>query len=73
MKAETVKMNPRPSLRAAIDNKCRECIYDPTPGNGTWRQQVTACTAVDCSLYPVRPLSKGAEVLCFRQPAGAGN
>lgn len=46
------------SLRAAINGKCRECIYDPTPGLGNWRQQITACQIASCSLHPYRPLSK---------------
>lgn len=46
------------SLRKAIDSMCKSCIYDSSPGNGNWRQQVTACTAPKCPLYPVRPISK---------------
>ena len=46
------------SLRKALNNKCRECIYDPKGCAGTWRQQVEACTAPSCPLYPVRPISK---------------
>ena len=46
------------SLRKAINDKCRECIYDPIGGDGNWRQQVMACTAPKCPLYPVRPISK---------------
>jgi len=49
------------SLRAAINAKCKECIYDPIAGKGTWRQQVEACTAPTCPLYSVRPTSKGAK------------
>lgn len=45
------------SLRAAINAKCKDCIYDPLSGLGNWRQQVTACTIKTCSLWPVRPLS----------------
>jgi hypothetical protein len=45
------------SLRRAINEKCRECIYDPLSGGGTWRQQVEACTSRNCPLYPVRPKS----------------
>lgn len=45
------------SLRKAINEKCRDCIYDPLSGLGNWRQQVTACTIKTCSLWPVRPLS----------------
>ena len=49
---------PRPSLRAAIDRKCKDCTYDPmAPGN--WRQQVQACTVTTCPLHPVRPQSRG--------------
>lgn len=44
------------SLRRAINEKCRECIYDPVAGRGTWRQQVGACTSTKCPLYPVRPM-----------------
>ena len=43
------------SLRAAINAKCRDCIYDPASGLGTWRAQVARCTAVDCPIWPVRP------------------
>ena len=46
------------SMRKAINEKCRDCIYDKcAPGN--WRQQVEACAIVACSLYPYRPKSKG--------------
>lgn len=49
--------NPeRLSLRKAIDLKCKECIYDPIGGTGTWRQQVGACSSPKCPLFPVRPL-----------------
>lgn len=44
-------------MRKAIDEKCKDCIYDQkAPGN--WRQQVTACTIKSCSLWPFRPLSR---------------
>jgi len=45
------------SLRKAINDKCRECIFDPNGGGGNWRQQVEACTSPSCPLYPVRPVS----------------
>lgn len=55
------------SLRAAINGKCKECIYDScAPGN--WRQQVTGCTIKSCSLYPYRPLSKP-----HYKPVSSGN
>lgn len=45
------------SLRKAINDKCRDCIYDPQSGLGNWRQQVTLCTIKACPLWMVRPLS----------------
>lgn len=45
------------SLRKAINEKCKDCVYDPTEKGG-WRQQVKQCTCTDCPLYLVRP---GAE------------
>lgn len=46
----------RPSLRDAIDAKCKDCIYDSN-ADGTWRDQVEACTSGNCPLYDVRPKS----------------
>jgi hypothetical protein len=43
------------SLRKAINNKCRECLYDPKGGNGTWLNQVADCTSFSCALHSVRP------------------
>jgi hypothetical protein len=46
-----------PSMRRAINEKCKDCIFDPAePGN--WRQQVTGCTSEDCALFPLRPMSE---------------
>lgn len=47
------------SLRSAINSKCRECIYCPLTGNGSWRLQVENCTSISCPLYTVRPKSTG--------------
>ena len=46
------------SMRKAINEKCKDCIYDPESGLGTWRQQISDCTMPDCALYPYRPLSE---------------
>lgn len=46
----------KPSKRAAINAKCKDCIYDPM-GGGSWREQVEACTSPDCPLYELRPKS----------------
>jgi len=42
-------------LRKAVDNHCRDCIYDEQE-IGTWRAQVELCTAIDCDLFLFRPL-----------------
>lgn len=48
------------SMRKAINDKCRDCIYDAcAPGN--WRQQVQACTISTCSLWVYRPKSSAGE------------
>ena len=49
-----MKIEKRPSLRKCINDNCKTCIYDPHTA-GTWRQQVTLCSVIYCSLYPVRP------------------
>lgn len=46
-----------PSLRKAINEKCKDCIYDKC-SVGNWRVQVTLCTVVVCPLYEVRPKTK---------------
>jgi len=44
------------SLRRAINQMCKGCIYDSgAPGN--WRQQVSACTSPKSPLFPHRPVS----------------
>jgi hypothetical protein len=50
------------SLRQAINDKCKDCIYDPESGLGTWRQQVDACGAISCPLHPVRPRSSSPKL-----------
>jgi hypothetical protein len=42
------------SLRRMINEKCKDCIYDPA-SSGTWRQQVALCSVKSCTLYDVRP------------------
>jgi hypothetical protein len=41
----------RPSLRQAIDNMCRGCIYDRGHG-GTWREQVAECSSSNARFTP---------------------
>jgi len=47
------------SLRKAINDHCKDCIYDNLAA-GTWLQQVTICSSNDCPLFDVRPQSKSA-------------
>jgi len=49
-------MSAKVSLRKAINDKCKECIYDPED-RGNWRQQVQGCTSPKCPLFAVRPIS----------------
>lgn len=50
---------PRISMRKAVNEHCRSCIYDPLDkGGGTWRMQVENCTVTKCALYEIRPKSK---------------
>lgn len=44
----------------AIVAKCRDCIYD-NEVPGTWRAQVEACPATDCSIYPYRPATNATK------------
>ena len=51
----------RLSLRSAINAMCKSCIYDPWGGNGTWREQVQACSSANCPLHAVRPMTVTGE------------
>lgn len=42
------------SLRNAINEMCKECLFDPLEP-GSWTAQVGGCTAKRCPLYKVRP------------------
>lgn len=46
------------SRKKAIENFCKQCIYDPEGANGTWRQQTQVCTAKSCPLFDFRPKSE---------------
>ena len=56
---EASALSPKKSLRGAINQTCRDCIWDEhAKGAGNWRQQVEKCTVSKCGLYSVRPVSK---------------
>jgi hypothetical protein len=46
-----------PSLRSAIDAKCREC-GGADGGARFWRVHVSVCPVTECPLWPVRPLAR---------------
>lgn len=49
----------RRSMRAAINQHCKDCTYDAAfRGGGTWREQVSACGITKCALWELRPISK---------------
>ena len=50
-------MNAPRTRGAAITAKCKDCIHDPAAA-GTWREQVSVCTATDCPLWGFRPLNR---------------
>lgn len=53
--------NKRKATRgSAINAFCKMCIYDKG-AEGTWRQQVEACTAKTCPLFQFRPLPAPAK------------
>lgn len=49
------------SLRKLINEKCKDCSYDPLD-KGTWKAQVEDCRVTKCPLYPVRPVSRKKEI-----------
>lgn len=50
-------INPRRSLRNAVDAKCKDCVYDKAE-RGTWREQVAGCGVPSCPLHAVRPVPR---------------
>ena len=44
------------SKQQAINEKCKDCIYDPLAG-GTWLAQTENCPATDCPLWEFRPIT----------------
>lgn len=50
----------RPSMRTAIDAKCKDCIHDPYQ-RGNWREQIAACESSNCALHDVRPVPRACQ------------
>lgn len=59
----------RPSLRDAVNRKCKECIHDPYGGTGQWRESVDACSSSNCPLHSVRPRSTSQRLVKPVSPA----
>ena len=58
----------RLTRQGAIGAFCKSCIADDASG-GTWREQVGACPAIDCALWPYRPISTNSpDWLAARDP-----
>ena len=57
----------RKHYRQAVAAKCVDCFFDPLAG-GTKYQQVAACSAFSCPLWPVRPLSGMSDTLYVTWP-----
>jgi hypothetical protein len=49
-------MKKTTSPQKAINLNCRSCAFDEHD-KGNWRQQVEACTIIQCSLHEHRPLT----------------
>ena len=56
------KESSRPGYKGAVTAFCCHCIFDPYQ-QGTWLQQIEACTSWDCPLFPVRPKRKATRRL----------
>ncbi|MBE0438072.1 MAG: hypothetical protein IBX56_20015 [Methylomicrobium sp.] len=54
------------SFPKAIRAKCEDCIYDPLAG-GTCLQQIEKCTAKDCALHSLRPLTSATKKRLFEE------
>ena len=44
------------SLKKHIEQKCKDCSYDPQQA-GSWRLQVQDCRVTSCALWEVRPIT----------------
>jgi hypothetical protein len=44
------------SRTKALNEKCKQCIYDPAC-SGTWREQVENCTTTSCPIWQHRPMT----------------
>lgn len=47
--------------QSAIDAKCKDCLYDPGCGKGTWKEQIAQCMSTTCPLWPYRPAPRGGQ------------
>lgn len=55
------KESSKPGYKGPVTAFCCHCIFDPYQ-QGTWLQQIAACTSTDCPLFSVRPRPSRKEV-----------
>lgn len=60
---------PIKSRTKAIEQHCRDCIYDSLGGAGTWREQVKNCTNQSCALFNFRPQPISRVMVLNNNPA----
>jgi hypothetical protein len=59
------------SLKKCIEQKCRDCSYDPQQA-GSWRSQVQECTVKSCALWEVRPITMELMLRNRKEKGAAG-
>ncbi len=68
-KLNSMSTQSRPTLRNAVNAKCKECVFDPH-ALGNWREQVADCRGVNCPLYSLRPVPRSCMKDGEIDPAG---
>ncbi len=59
------------SLKKHIEQKCRDCTYDPQQA-GSWRSQVQECRVKACALWEVRPITMELMLRNRKEKGAAG-
>lgn len=59
----------KPSMRKAVNAKCRDCTYDPL-GGGSAAVQIAVCTDSACPLHAVRPVTASKITRGFLEKSG---
>lgn len=59
------------SLKKCIEQKCRDCSYDPCAA-GSWRSQTENCSVKSCALWEVRPITMETMLRNRKEKGAAG-